>query len=226
MKTRLGFMIVLGLAIVSPAFGAAQAPRDCRNGSRTLENVALAWVPTEDVAQPKVQTITPGAAAAPPSLRIEIQALADARETPKRIGENREDLEKTGCIYPVTTKDDAAAWTTDRFRFLLGRLGFHVGDKDGDVVLSGELRQFFVTEGGTYDGEIGLKLDVVSKDGKALWSGIVRGTSGHWGKSYKLANYHETLSDTLIDLVQHLAADPNFLKSVGADASSVAAPTN
>ena len=59
-----------------------------------------------------------------------------------------------------------------------------------------------------------MKLNVKSKSGKALWSGLVGGSNGRWGKSYKLANYQETLSDAMIDLAQKLAADPGFTNAV------------
>lgn len=211
MKVLLGCIVVLGVAWSSAA--KVHVPRDCWRGG-DMDNVSLVWAPTDEIAAPKVVTLAPGAAAPAPWLRVEIRALSDARENKHRIGENRERVEKDGCIYPVTTKEDAAAWTTDRFRSLLGRLGYPVVDTGGDVVISGELRRFFVSEGGTYDGTIDLKLDVASKDGKPLWSGLVRGTNGHWGKSYKLANYHETLSDALIDAIEHLSANPDFARAV------------
>jgi len=228
MKVILRGVLVVGLIAIRPALCKPPAVRDCWRGNTALENVALAWKPTEEIAvpAPKVIAITPGAAvgaesAAPAAVRIEVAALTDAREKPKRIGENREDVDH-GCIYPVTTKDDAAAWTADGIRRLLKQLGLKVVDHEGDVIVSGELRQFFVTEGGTYDGEIGFRLDVVSKAGKPIWSGLIRGTNAHWGKSYRLANYHETLSDALIDAVKNLMADPGFARALGGDDSPAA----
>lgn len=218
MKRILGITLALVTAWTIPAIGDSTKIRDCSRGIG-MNIVPLVWSPTEQIASPKVVTLpkgteaTAGAAASAP-IQIEVKALTDTRENQKRIGENREDV-KRGCVYPVITKDDPTKWTTERLRYLLGQLGYRVVEQGGDVILSGELRQFFVTETGTYDGEIAFRLDATSKTGKPLWSGLVRGTNGHWGKSYKLANYHETLSDALIDAVENLTADSNFAAAVG-----------
>lgn len=216
MKSNMRFSVGLACLFVPLAVAAApKAPHDCWNPR--LDNVPLVWRPTEQISLPKVVTMDPTSG---PTVRIEIRALADSRQDRKRIGENREDVEGSGCIWPVRTRDDAAAWTTERLRFLLRHLGFSTVDTDGDVVISGELRQFFVTETHTYDGEVGLKIDVISKDGKALWSGLVGGSNGHWGRSYKLENYHETLSDALIDAVKHLTADASFVRMITVSAAA------
>jgi hypothetical protein len=181
---------------------------------RELKDVHLTWRPTDPIASPKVVTLRPGAttsAAAPlgTTVRVEVQPLADSLTNPLRIGENRGDLKET-CIYAVSTKEDAAAWTTDRLRYVLSELGVQVVAHDGDLILSGELRRFYVVETGTYDGEVAFRLDLTSKAGKVLWSGLVRGTNGHWGKSFKPENYQETLSNSLIDAVQQLLSNRDF----------------
>ena len=211
MRKRLALVGILA-CLGSPANAAETKVQDCSRGDG-MKNAALAWKPTDQIAVKGVVTLPPDGSAAPAPPRIQVGVLKDLRENPQRVGENREDMER-GCVYPVIVKDDVPAWAADRLAYVLKHLGFEVTATDGDVFIDGELREFFVAEGGTYDGQIGMKLNVKSKSGKALWSGLVGGSNGRWGKSYKLANYQETLSDAMIDLAQKLAADPGFTNAV------------
>lgn len=213
MKT---LVIIAGLLLTIPTH-AAPPLRDCKRGTDQLDNIALVWRPTDKIDLPSVVTIPPGAPVAigammSKTVRVEIKSLRDTRENPKRIGENLENT-SNGCVFPVTTKDDAAAWTTDHLRFIFGQLGFEVVEQGGDVVLSGELRKFFVTEDSVYRGVVGLRLDVMKAD-KIAWSGLIQGSNTRFGRSYKLANYQETLSDAVIDAVVHVVEDANFVRAV------------
>lgn len=212
----LAAFVVAGLAIGAPR---EKPPlRDCARDQGELKGIALEWKPTTEAAAPRVMSIPPGSQLDPSVTtltvaRIEIKPLANALRDPKRIGENQERI-KGGCIYPITTKDDAAAWTTEHLRSVFGQLGFEVVQSGGDAVVSGELRKFFVTEQSTYNGEIAVRLDVTSKDGRVVWSGLARGLTARFGSSYKQDNYEETFSDMVVDLAQNLAVDPGFLQAV------------
>ena len=207
MKYSARILLLLGLAVTPPVLAETPKTRDCKPAM----DAPLVWKPTEEIAPPDDVILTPGVdPSAGARVRMAVRPLTDARENPKRIGEHPGLGAGERCIFPVITRDDPAAWATDRIRILLAKLGFTIVESDGDVIISGELQQFFVREDSTYDGKIGLKLDVVSKSGKPLWTGLVRGSNGHWGRTFKLANHQETLSDAMIDAVKHLVADPSF----------------
>ena len=229
-RSLMSLVIVLLLAATAPVYG-----------KKLLENVPLIWRPTTQIGSPgpvvemhrdtsanvddgkassdrtgrldvvgaKVQEMGTSAV-----IRIQIEALLDARRNPTLIGENREDADE-GKILPVTTSDNVAAWCTDRLRYLLEQLGFDVVETEGDVIITGEVRRFFVAETNTYEGDVGLKIDVKSKEGKMLWSGLANGVANRFGRSYKLENYYEVISDSLLDAVQKLANHPNFRRAVG-----------
>ena len=55
--------------------------------------------------------------------------------------------------------------------------GLNVVDGPGDMTLSGEIRQFFVTETSTYRSEVSLVMHLKDSHGKELWSGA--GSGGH-----------------------------------------------
>ena len=148
------------------------------------------------------------------SVRVQIVRLTDSRKNPQLIGENREDADE-GEILPVTTKDDVAAWCTDRLRILLEQLGLNVVESNGDVVLGGQVRRFFVAETNTYEGDVGFMIELKAKDGRLVWSGLANGVATRFGRSYKLENYYEVISDSLLDAVQKLVAHDNFIGALG-----------
>ena len=79
-------------------------------------------------------------------------------------------------------------------------------------ILKGEVRQFFVTETGTYDGAVTLRLSVLrASDSQVLHEGIFRGTSKRWGRSLKDENYQECLSESLFEAARHLMEERGFL---------------
>jgi hypothetical protein len=217
MRQMLGFALVFGALGTGAQAADAEKLRICQ-GREDMQNVPLVWRPTEEITPANVVPLPPGSTegAAP---RIELRALIDSLPDPKRIGERKqENFNK--CVWAVTTKDDVAAWATDRLRFVLKGLGVNIVDHGGDFVLSGELRKFFVEESSDYEGNVGVRLDVASADGKVIWSGLVRGDNGRFGRTFKLGNYYETLSDALIDAARHLAADPGFVAAVSAHAAN------
>ena len=211
------------------------------HAKKLLQNVPLVWRPTTQIGSggPVIEvhreaTVDPRSGASSSDTtgrldvggariqdmgssgpaRVQIARLTDARKNPQVIGENRENAD-AGKILPVTTKDDVAAWCTDRLRILLEQLGLDVVESDGDVILGGQVRRFFVAETNTYEGDVGLKIEVKAKDGRLLWSGLANGVANRFGRSYKLENYYEVISDSLLDAVQKLVAHDNFIRALG-----------
>ena len=88
-------------------------------------------------------------------------------------------------------------------------------DSGGNAIVSGEVRQFFVEETGTYQGQIALHVTVRSPAGEVLWEGSTSGTNSRFGRSYKAENYYETFSDSLIDATTSLLKNSDFVKALG-----------
>jgi hypothetical protein len=147
-------------------------------------------------------------------VKVELRALGDTRARPDLIGENR-DKEDEGIVLTVTTADSAPRFVTDNLHRVLADAGLDMVNGGGDVILSGELKRFFVLETSTYAGDVSLKLEVRSKGGKLLWAGTVGGTAKRFGRSYKSENYYETLSDSLMDAAYKLLQNESFLKALG-----------
>jgi hypothetical protein len=162
-----------------------------------LQNVPLQWRPTSELQLGTVQmTQTP----------IQFEVFQDARDNKQAIGENQEDSKPK----PVTTPDDVGAFVSKHMRELFQRAGINTVDSDGAVIIKGEIRQFFVRETSTYQSEVAVKLTVVSRDGRRLWSGLAAGDATRFGRSYKLENYDEVLSDAVVNTVSSMLGSAQF----------------
>ena len=168
--------------------------------STSLENIPLLWKPTTGL-------FSIGAADLGQlrSARLQIDPVIDKRENPEVIGQNREQETRR-----VTTADDVPAFVTGRMKALMSTGGVKVVESDATAVLKTELRQFFVDETTTYQGEVILRVTLTDPEGNVLWSGLTSGASARRGRSYKADNYYETLSDSLVGAVQQLLQNRGF----------------
>ena len=168
-----------------------------------LEHVALQWRPTSVLKLGTMEV---------PQAAIQFEAFQDAREHKEGIGENLEgDKPK-----PVTTTDDVGAFVTSHMRELFDHAGFKTVDSNGTVTIKGEVKQFFVRETSTYKSEVVVHLTVVSRGGKTLWSGLASGDATRFGRSYKLENYCEALSDAIVNAVSSMLESAEFRKALSA----------
>jgi hypothetical protein len=162
-----------------------------------LQQVPLHWKPTSDLQLGTMQMTQSS---------IQFETFQDARENKQTIGENQEDEKPK----PVTTTDDVGAFVGTHMRELFQRAGVKVVDSGGDVIIKGEVRQFFVRETGTYKSEVGVKLTVVGRDGRTLWNGLASGEATRFGRSYKVENYYEVLSDAVVNTVSSMLDSAQF----------------
>jgi hypothetical protein len=166
-----------------------------------LENVPLQWRPTSELELGTMQM-------APESIQFE--PFQDARNHKEAIGENREDE----TPKPVTTAADVGAFVGTHMRELFDRAGLKTVDSDAAIRIKGEVRQFFVTETATYKSVVVVHLTVEDSGGKTLWSGLASGDATRFGRSYKLENYYEVLSDAVVNSVSSLLQSAEFQKAL------------
>jgi len=171
-------------------------------GAALLEQVSLQWKPTSELKLGAVQM---------PQAPIHFEAFEDARADKAAIGENRED---DAHPKPVTTRDDVGAFVSSHMRELFDRAGLKTVDSNAAVSIRGEVRQFFVRETGTYKAEVAVHLTVLGRDGSTLWSGLASGEATRFGRSYKLENYEEVLSDALVNTVSSMLQSAQFQKAL------------
>ena len=176
-------------------------------GGADLTNIPLKWTPTSTFTSMGAIDLSGNIVAT----SIHFDALTDARQTPALIAENRENANK---FRQVTTTSDVAAFVTEHIKESLHAAGLNVVDGAADVTISGELRQFFVTETTTYNGAVSMLIHVKNSGGKEVWTGVVGGDAGRFGRSYKAENYYETMSDMVLRASYSLLSNQGFRETL------------
>jgi Uncharacterized lipoprotein len=170
-----------------------------------LEHVPLEWRPTSNLKLGATQMAT---------ATVTIGSFTDARANKQSIGENAEDPEPR----PVTTTDDVGAFVGVHIRQLFDEAGIKTVDGNGAVTIKGEVTKFFVREGNTYQSEVMLQIVVTNTDGKILWKGLASGEATRFGRSYKVENYYEVLSDALVNTVSSMLQAAEFQRALSGHA--------
>jgi hypothetical protein len=163
----------------------------------------LKWTPTSTLSEMGAIDVSGGAL----TTKIHFESFVDTRQNPSLIAENREKADK---VLTVTTPDNVAAFVTDHLKESAHGAGFSIVDSGADINISGEIRQFFVTEINTYNGEISVLIHVKNSAGNEIWTGVVSGDSTRWGRSYKAENYYETMSDMVLRASYNLLSNTGF----------------
>lgn len=176
------------------ASGSAMASKD-------LSNIALVWSPTQSFAEFGAIDLN-GIG----NVKVQFNGFTDVRKNPALIAENHE----KDPARQVTTKDNVASFLTDHVKETFGKAGLNVVDTGGDVIVSGEIRDFFVNETDQYVGNITAYVTVTNAAGKVLWQGVAGGGATNFGRSYKADNYYETLSNAVLKLSNSMLNSPGF----------------
>jgi hypothetical protein len=183
--------------------GTATAARDVE-----LKDIPLVWKPTEAVSAMEAIDLTVFQ-----NVKFTVLPFTDVRKNPAEIGKNVEKRDG-GHDRLVTTKDNVAAWLTERFIQVLREFDVDAAASGGTLILEGDIVKFYVTEESTYKADIGLKIRLKSPAGAQLWEGFITTSASRWGASYKADNYYELLSNSTIDAVHGLLKNDAFKQAV------------
>ncbi|MBC7743162.1 MAG: hypothetical protein H7061_13260 [Bdellovibrionaceae bacterium] len=138
--------------------------------------------------------------------KIKIVDFKDHRKAPlSRVGMN---IEKDGTNLTVDTKSNVADFITDNFTNTLQKAGLEIVKSGETLTIEGDINDYMVTESNTYKGNLTLRLRVL-KGGAVVWKGVINGNNSRFGRSFKLDNYLESLSDCVVD------AALNFVQNEG-----------
>jgi len=166
-----------------------------------LEHISLQWRPTSSLqlgtSQMAASTVT-------------IDPFTDDRDNKEVIGENREEH----IPKPVTTTDDVGTFVSTNIRRLFDQAGVKTVDSNGEVIIKGEVKKFFVREESTYKSTVEIHLTVTDQDGKILWTGLASGEATRFGRSYQVENYYEVLSDAVVNTVSSMLQAADFRKAM------------
>lgn len=194
---HLAAIAILALLITVPL--EAQKYKRC-------EDIPLIWSPTTMIGE-----LAPINLTGLTSIAIEIPPFSDSRtgDDPTLFGENHEDA----LVKRATTPDDIPAFVHMHFSDTLINLGLRIVKSDGDVILEGDIRRFFVREDNTYEGDVQILVKARRGD-EILYEGLATGSSDRFGRSYKAENYYETISDALLEAAHKLAFSSAFRRGL------------
>ena len=180
-------------------------------------SMSLQWRPTSPLSDTTERIeLMPFA-----NVKVALKPLVDQRKDKTFVGENRE----KGYSRYVTTTDDVPVLLTSRVLDLMKEAGLPISDKveGANLVLTGEILRYAVTETQTYKGELRLLLEIHAGD-KSVWKGMVVGRASRFGRSYKPENYQEVLSDVVVEAVSRMLSDQTFLRVLSGKAMVVPIP--
>ena len=186
--------MLLALILVSVAL-------DGHAAAVLLTHLPLKWKPTSELASGTTDM---------EATTIRFEPFQDVRNDKEKVGENLEDE----APKPVTTTDDVGAFVSSHMRQMFDRAGLKTVDSDAAVTIKGEVRQFFARETSTYNSQVEVQLIVVDRDGNTIWKGLASGEATRFGRSYKIENYYEVLSDAVVNTVSSLLRSAEFRKAL------------
>ena len=180
-------------------------------GCSTHMDVSLTWQPTTDITtlQAKPNTVDLGGA------KVQFAKLQDTRKNPAQIGEQPGKEPKT-----VSTKDDVGEFVARNLASSLAQMtpgsGLQITNVDPNVIVGGEVVEFYVTEQSDlkYDAVVRLKLQVKKPDGTVLYNVTAVGKSSRPGFPFKGENYVEGLSNAVLQVANSLMEDQAFRKAL------------
>ena len=173
---------------------------------KLLEHIPLQWRPTSALRLGTTQMTASSVTIAP---------FTDGRDNKDLIGENRED----DTPKPVSTSDDVGTFVSKNIRQLFDQAGVKTVDSNGEVIIKGEVKKFFVREESTYKSRVEIHLTVIDQDGKTLWNGLASGEATRFGRSYQAENYYEVLSDAVVNTVSSMLQAAEIQKALTGHAS-------
>jgi hypothetical protein len=200
--------ISISEAQVAPKSVPENAATNNEYADSSLLNIPLVWKPTETISALDAIDLT-----AFQNISFTINPFNDLRKKPSEIGKNVEKRISDKIRY-VTTRDNVAAWLTDRFGKIISEFDITVVNNGGTLLLEADIVKFYVTEESVYKADIALKIRIRSKNGDVLWEGMASVSSNRWGKSYQADNYNEALSNACIDVVYNLLKSDSFVQAI------------
>jgi hypothetical protein len=110
-------------------------------------------------------------------------------------------------------------------RELFDKAGLDTVDHNGAVTIRGEIKRFYVRETSTYQAEVIVHVTVLDENGQKLWSGEATGDAKRFGRSYKLEDYYEVLSDAVVNATSSMLQSEEFERALaGHGKGAITAP--
>ena len=153
-----------------------------------------------------------------PENPVYLAPVTDKRPAPRRdkIGE----ISETPPV-PVYPGSDVPEFVHGVLAEQLGVAGVNIVEdqNQADVVLSTELKDFWVQKTGTFRGTVGAVFTVQDKSGRQLWKGPSQGESGNWGLTRNAENYQQVYSNATLQMIENLLNNYGFRNALAGKSS-------
>jgi hypothetical protein len=205
--------VLLSLVGTDTAIAALQEEKKDADAKTTkvvteLVNVPLEWKPRETISSFDAIDLTTFQ-----KVTFMVKPFNDVRKRPAEIGQNVE-KKLSDKVLLVTTKDNVAAWLTERVAQVLREFDIDVAKNAGTLTLETDIVKFFVTEESVYKADVALKVRLLSKSNEVVWQGLISASATNFGRSYSAENYYEGLSNATIIAVHELLMNEQFKQAV------------
>ena len=175
-------------------------------GGGYIRNLPLRWQGVDSPPMPS-GSVARALSASPLAF-----GLRDLRQSPQAVGRYADDG------FVVQTTDNVGQYCTDRLGEMLVRGGAHL-EPGAPTTLEVELLDYFVVEGGSFEGTVRLRT-TVKRGGGTVWTKTYAGASKRWGRTHNPENFNEALSNSLAEAAQQLLRDEEFARTLGEPPSS------
>jgi hypothetical protein len=190
-------LVWLGLAVMVPlaAWG----------GEEEKKTIQVKFKPTSIIKK--------GPAAAPGS-KIFFEVFKNETGQLEQVGENQEKGRTTRIL--TADPEGPGQLVATAFRKEFQGMGFFLAESpnQADRIIGGAIVKFWSVEARSYETVVRLKVLVKDRAGKVLLTKIYAGSAKRFGRSLSQDNYNESFSDSLIDLIETLFGDRDFLQAL------------
>ncbi len=180
----------------------------CRGGDKFPAAFPLRWQGTSDIAPDVKDDVREGLR----RYSFRVAPVQDRRANPNVVGADME----TGRQFTTTT--NVAEYTTKFFESAFVFTGAKVVSSGETALITVELLEFDVAEGGMFNGVVRMNIHVTTPDGRTVWEGFAEGKSKRWGSSHSSENVNEALSSALKESMENWLKTPAFLDALRGNA--------
>ena len=190
-------IVLLGLAVIIPltAWG----------GEEEKKTIQVKFKPTAIIK--KGPATTPGS-------KIFFEVFKNETGQPEQVGENQEKGNTTRIL--TSDLEGPAQLVATAFRKEFQGMGFSLAESPNQAnrIISGAIIRFWSLETRSYETVVRLKVLVKDQAGKVLLNKTYAGSSRRFGRSLSQDNYNESFSDSMLDLIETMFADRDFLQAL------------
>lgn len=204
MKNQIVLLLILAISCTSTMKNSSKKEILSQNSSGVME-IPLKWKPTKtniSIDSANLKTLQ--------KYRFRVNPFNECREDTGIIGKNilREStrLVKTNTMVPD--------WCEKQIVSTLKSYGLTITEDSADYVISACINKFHVEEKKRYVGEAELRFEVNTIEGQYKWAAILSAESENWGRTFSAENYHESLSNSLLFIIESFLQNTQLVQAI------------